>query len=832
MMTETAESIAAAQPTDHQPVLLEKARAACRRMPPLWPLQNFVAVNPFLGLADRPFIEACDLLQRVADGGMLMSPAYFREQWMSGKILLRDLTAALEHAQQTLPKPWKRAAGTMTGKQLLDWIEHPAPVTEGRFFESPLSTVAEVLDRVERTPWSATVIEEIARFCAAYYDAGQSAWRMPWQDQPLFSAWRAAAVLDAGPELLGLRGFRQFVNDLPADAATAVTRSLDQLGVTEQDAEDFLHRQLLTIRGWAGYVQYRVRENGMHGRSDDSLLHLLAIRLAYDAALFAAFDLAELRAFRTSRRTDSRAFSRDLLAHYLWQSTFEHAWQRELVGKLTAAKSSNPARPPGRMEVQAVFCIDVRSEVMRRSLESVSPTIETLGFAGFFGLPIEYIPLGQQRGPAQCPVLFTPPYRIRETLRHARPGEEEAALQTRRLGQRIGYSWNSFKTSAVSCFSFVEAAGLAFGAQLIRDAFLQPAASPVRRALGPTLDLAPAAASGLAPEDQVQLALGALRNMGLTANFARLVLLCGHGSGTVNNPYGSGLDCGACGGHTGEANARVGAAILNRPNVRAALAAHGILIPQDTWFLAGLHNTTTDDVPLFDLDDAPFSHRADVAALQSALAEAGRRTRRQRAALLGIHHSARIDAQVRVRSRDWAQVRPEWGLAGNAAFIVAPRERTRGLDLGGRTFLHNYNHAADSDSATLELIMTAPMIVTNWINLQYYASTVNNGVFGSGNKVLHNVVGSLGVCQGNGGDLQTGLPLQSVHDGARFIHEPHRLSVIIEAPRKRIAAVIEKHEAVRHLVDHGWLHLFAMENDGRALHRYQPGGQWELAGMS
>ena len=35
-------------------------------------------------------------------------------------------------------------------------------------------------------------------------------------------------------------------------------------------------------------------------------------------------------------------------------------------------------------------------------------------------------------------------------------------------------------------------------------------------------------------------------------------------------------------------------------------------------------------------------------------------------------------------------MRPEWGLAGNAAFVAAPRERAKGCNLGGRTFLPNY----------------------------------------------------------------------------------------------------------------------------------------------
>ena len=324
------------------------------------------------------------------------------------------------------------------------------------------------------------------------------------------------------------------------------------------------------------------------------------------------------------------------------------------------------------------------------------------------------------------------------------------------------------------------------------------------------------------------MAEAVLKAMSMTSGFARLVMLTGHGSTTVNNPHATGLDCGACGGHTGEANARVAAAILNDPAVRLGLANRGLAIPDDTIFLGCLHDTTTDEVEIFDEDGVAASHAADLAQLKRWLADAARLSRAERAALLNIDSSTdrSPDAAVIARSRDWSQVRPEWGLAGCGAFIAAPRHRTEKLDLGGRSFLHSYEWRQDDGFGVLELIMTAPMVVASWISLQYYGSTVDNRAFGSGNKVLHNVVGTIGVLEGNAGDLRVGLPEQSVGDGERLVHEPVRLAVLIEAPIDAMNAIIDKHEAVRHLLDNGWLYLFAIGDDGRVSHRYDGELQW------
>jgi uncharacterized protein YbcC (UPF0753/DUF2309 family) len=513
-----------------------------------------------------------------------------------------------------------------------------------------------------------------------------------------------------------------------------------------------------------------------------------------------------------------------LLQNYVWQLAAEQKYQRDLVAKIKSAPAPSPSLRP---DVQAIFCIDVRSEVFRRALESTSEKIETVGFAGFFGFAIERVPFGSEYGSPQCPVLLTPGFRIEEKPVGATPSQIESELQTRVSSTQLGRAWNAFKTSAVSCFSFVETGGLLSGAKLVKDTLHVPHREYSHDEMKPYLHKEES--SGMSLGEQIDVAASALKNMGLTKNLARIVMICGHGSHTTNNPYGAGLDCGACGGNSGAANARVAAMVLNNEKVRAGLLEKGIAIPEDTRFLAALHNTTTDEITLFDTEEIPQSHRTDLSTLRHHLKIASQKTRQMRAPSLGLSDlkPAVVDLAVETRSHDWAQTRPEWGLAGNAAFIAAPRSRTKNVDLNGRAFLNNYDYASDTDGSILELVMCAPMVVASWINLQYFASTTNNDLFGSGNKTIHNVVGAMGIWEGNHGDLQVGLPLQSVHDGSKWIHEPLRLSVFIEAPREAITEVIARHESVRELVDNGWLHLFAIEENGRSFARYQGGLRWQ-----
>ncbi|MDE2120901.1 MAG: DUF2309 family protein, partial [Betaproteobacteria bacterium] len=495
---------------------------------------------------------------------------------------------------------------------------------------------------------------------------------------------------------------------------------------------------------------------------------------------------------------------------------------------------------PAPVEVQAAFCIDVRSEPLRRALESAWPAVQTLGFAGFFGLPAAYTPLAAQARRPQLPGLLAPSVELREHIVPAGGQAGDAGLEgSARAARKRRFAWAQQRAGAsrwpAAAFSYVEAAGWTYAAGLAR--WLRAPAAP--RA-NDDLDGLPTRYRplcrpqlvGLDDVAKVELAARVLRAMGLRRAQAPLVLLVGHASQSANNAHAAALDCGACCGNSGEVNARALAQLLNQAPVRTGLREQGIDIAPETVFVAALHNTTTDEVEGFDLDLLPDHARARWQRLREALAQAADQVRRERAPQLGLDPGLpgpRLLEQLRRRGNDGAQTRPEWGLAGNASLVLAPRLRTRGAVLDGRSFLHDYDCADDPRGELLEALMTAPLLVAHWINWQYHASTCDPQRLGSGNKLLHNVVGGhIGVFEGNGGDLRIGLSRQSLHDGRRWMHEPLRLSVLIEAPEAMIDQVLRRHAVLAQLVDNAWLHLLRIDPSG-ACSRREPGGGWRAA---
>lgn len=797
---------------------------ACARIAPTWPLDRFIAVNPYWGRLEQPIATAAAQLAVMSGSPMLMSRDRFREQWQAGQVGREHLQAAIT------------AAGSAeTVDTLLASLDTP-PALPARL---PLATdlVDAHRDLGHAMSWRDYITHHISQCCAAYFDQGQATWG-PDRRGGLYPSWLRQSAHDLGPGMLmGYPGFGARVARLPDEPQALIAAAVHALQVPVAAQEAYLTALLMSINGWASWCAYQRWQARLEQRDDPQIVHMLAVRLAWEWLLHeghaAAGVVDALASHWRGNEVCMAQAQRAQQTDWLWQAAVERSYQDRLCRGLHHAPAATAVAPA----VQAVFCIDVRSEVYRRALEASSPEVQTLGFAGFFAMFVAYQPLGSEMKRPQLPGLLSPGLCITDEC--DAPGLGQALALRRRRKLQWRQQWQAFRSGAGSSFSFVESCGLLAAGKLLKGSLGGGAAptpvehtgfSAARRGRlrprfptvgGPDLDA------------RVDIAATALGAMGLTADHARVVLLAGHGSTSANNPHAAGLDCGACGGQTGEVNSRALAFLLNEPQVRQGLQARGVVVPETTWFLAGLHNTTTDETQLFDTDLLPASHTQDLARLRTWLADAGCRARAERAASLGlaacVADVAALKRAVDARSTDWAQVRPEWGLADCAAFIVAPRSRSRQLNLAGRSFLHDYTWQRDDGFNVLELIMTAPMVVTNWINLQYHASTVDNARYGSGDKVLHNVVGgNIGVFEGNGGDLRIGLPMQSLHDGQRFRHTPLRLSVFIQAPQAAIDEIVARSTTVRQLVDNEWLHLFRLADDA-GVWRYHPGGAWVAA---
>jgi uncharacterized protein YbcC (UPF0753/DUF2309 family) len=727
-----------------------------------------------------------------------MPRAWYLKKIDAGEIGESDLQAALD-ATTGPGRPADLAA-------LKDAARRPRPASQ------PLPTVADLAAALSGTDWPGLIADRIGVWAAAHFDRGQALWAAP-RARGAWWSFRNHAIRDLTPEIMGLSGFAGFVDDAGEDAEAAIARAAGTLGLDEAALETVFHQLLMSLGGWAQHARFLLWQAELAGQSDDALRDLLAIRLLWDEALFVLFgdrlaaDWAEVRA---AHAAPIEVTAEDTLDAIL-QEAAERAAQRDLSRTLASAKPADDAERP---RLQAAFCIDVRSEVFRRGLESVDPGIRTLGFAGFFGIFVEHKRFASDVAERRLPVLLNPNV---NTVAGDGPGSSDDT--TARHAARAKRAWGRFKLAAVSSFAFVEAMGPVYAAKLFGDALGQDWHSHHE-------DPAPKFAPPLDADTRLQAAETVLRAMSLTDGFARLVILAGHGANVVNNPHASGLHCGACGGYSGEVNARLLAGLLNDPAVRKGLVGKGITIPEDTLFVGALHDTTTDRITLYDRDSDASAHASDLTDARRWLEAAGRLTRGERALRLP---RAGGENAIEPRSRDWSEVRPEWALAGCKAFIAAPRGRTAGQSLHGRAFLHDYDWRQDSARGfpVLELILTAPVVVASWISLQYYGSTVAPQHFGAGNKLLHNVVGGIGVLEGNGGAMRAGLPWQSVHDGEGYSHEPLRLTVCIEAPREAIAEILARHDGVRELFDNGWLHLLAMDDAGRAAWRYRPGLVWE-----
>lgn len=656
---------------------------------------------------------------------------------------------------------------------------------------------------------------ETIKWLQVYCDDGQATLPMPLRHHGMYTSWRQLAVYDARLHKHDKQK-QTFLRELPQAAEEAIAQCLEYLRIAKEEHVQFLTLMLTTLPGWSSHVAYRTK----WARADESNLYpmrqedYVAIRLIISTLLWPK--AKELLDWHKKAVVGSQSANTALVK----MEIAEKAYRTRLLQKLATQAISASHTPAA----QLIFCIDVRSEQFRKSLESTGD-YQTLGFAGFFGIPAQITNVITHESYASCPVLISPKHTVKESPCSPRACENDKKGYERLVMLKSIYQ--SVKYAFTTPFALVESIGILSGVWMAIRSLMPRVAAHIKiaavEAVRKTQELEPRLDT-ISLSDQCSYALNALKMMGFTSNFAPIIVLCGHGSTTQNNAYETALDCGACGGRHGGGSARILAAILNQKKVRAHLIQNGICIPQTTRFIAAEHNTTTDEVTLYNVPDVP-----EVESLRAHLQKARAINSQKRLEKMGEKTQAlRAVSDAWLRAHDWAQVRPEWGLARNAAFIVGPRDLTASLDLEGRCFLHSYDYKKDPQGAYLTAILTAPMVVGQWINTQYLFSTLDNVAYGAGSKITLNITGKLGVMQGNASDLMTGLPLQSVYSSdTQAYHEAQRLLTVVFAPQALLDTIIQAQPVLHKLLGNGWAQLVCMQPDDRTMYLLNRDFTWQ-----
>jgi len=718
----------------------------------------------------------------------------------------------------------------------------------------------------------------LIRLCSVYLDQGTAYWPMPNRERGFYESVRTLLSRRGGifPKYLvglddefGKQECRSF------SASDAVLDYLDSQSFPEARWPEVLEAELLALPGWAGLMHRLEKDPALapHKVLPCSLMDFLAVRLTMSrvasrsgvaetvpqesplktqekrrlsraARIYDAARVLRLSAGEINRLSEAEwsAFVNEIKAfnglerRRILHLAYERWHERETLRGLASHRKyrglfEQQERPPA----QVFFCIDEREESMRRALEEANPGVETFSAAGYFGVAVDYKGIDDPYGAALCPVVIKPEHAVVE---QPKP-EDSALLESRRwrrriLGVLMRNSLVSSKTllrgwlstSALGLLSAVPLIGHLLAPRryaLLRD-WLNREFLPEPRTeltlMRNTKQSQSAVAgllTGFAPEEKAQRVASVLRPAGLTRGFARLVVILGHGSTSLNNPHESAHDCGACGGRRGGPNARLFAAMANRPQVRQRLRDEGIDIPEDTWFIGGYHDSCSDDVELFDLDAVPPTHQLDLQLIRNSLDQARAQNALERVrrfeprnteteANLALLH-------VEERSEHLAQPRPEYGHCTNSICIIGRRSLTRGLFLDRRAFLVSYDASKDLDDDNLSALLAAAVPVCAGISLEYYFSFVDNDRYGCGTKLPHNVTSLMGVMDGHASDLRTGLPWQMVE-----IHEPVRILFVIETTPHRLEKVINASASLKQLVTNRWIRLATLDSVSGRIH--------------
>ncbi|KRG11058.1 DUF2309 domain-containing protein [Staphylococcus sp. NAM3COL9] len=843
--------------------------AASKVIVPLSPISVFAARSPWSGLEDKTFDEVAHWLKEVREVDIYPATASILEAKKQGEIDDRMIEERFQQwlvkASLAIPRENAMKYGRNALKlQTLKSNQHVQGQVDT--FAQQLKDLDLSSDEKASTPLLSTYVMDennnklidtidyhVIKWCKLFVDDAQSGWTMPNREKGLFHSWRRLIQYD--PALT--KHQRARLKTLPDDAESLIRSALLKLGVAEADKQSYLENHLLSLPGWAGMMLWQHENNS---KMESLLLDYLAIRLGMEWVImepyFADMPTNDTLANQSISVADcilswmqwggftahqwEKLTTQEQQHHVLFAAQFNDQLRRKLLLEAWEATYNQQLRKiiaPEKQEMlendmplaQMAFCIDVRSEPFRKQIELAGP-FETIGIAGFFGLPIAKNELGNQHSHPSLPVMNKPQHKIKEYTQEKEP---TMFRQRKHVLESVTYTFKKMKQNVLPSLLLPELSGPWLTLQTFTRSFIPNRvgnvihkfyASWLQKPDDTALTLnhhhrrEDGLPVGFTEDEKINYTRQALRLMDLTTDFSPLVVMCGHGSQSANNPYAASLDCGACGGASSGFNGKVLAQLCNLKEVRQGLAQDGIEIPETTVFAAAEHQTSLDTLEWIYIPELPEEAQKAFDAIEAAMPNVSYYANEQRLAKLPNNNVTKKNPvnEAHRLSNDWSEIRPEWGLAKNASFIIGQRELTKHSDLQGRAFLHNYDWENDQDGSVLANIIGGPAVVAQWINLQYYASTVAPHYYGSGSKTTQTVTAGIGVMQGNASDLLTGLPWQSVMSSDdKMYHSPIRLLVVIQAPENFVKERLEADRAFQQKVQNGWVRLATIDEDGK-----------------
>ncbi len=781
-------------------------------LPDQFPLKDFIHQNTLQAFQWQTFHEALQSASSVYGANCYMETTFYGEAFRAGRISPKGISKALrEHFAN-------EAEMLIFQQKMFDLID-------GSLDVKPLGQAVCGL----RQMWLAEIgldIDKraqpiIFKILGNYLDQGISIWRLPHIH---LDFWECIGKIIEESSLpikpLTDKECRKLFKLEPEDV---VLHCLQKIVGDEALFQTYITEMLLTHPGWAGMVRVIEKHpDFLHSRRTLRLKHLLALELCFELGWLYRKKSLTFRPVSeyagvvekfSNSKTMIKKHSEILFVKKLWHSSYEWSYYDEAIDSIQNSLRRKSFKPQST-KVQVLFCLDDRSCSIRRHLESFDPQIETFGTPGFFGIDFLYQSLHSQRPAKHCPLPVKPKHMVREVSRENAHLKKRIRMPSQMNGHKANTLFRGWLITQV--FGAFAAIRLAFAVfqPFLRFAVLNKKISTHRtdlEILRVNEDLNDQGFyAGYSYFEMAERVRSVLKSIGMTEEFAPLVILLAHGSSSVNNPHFAAYDCGACSGKHGSPNSRSFAWMANQSEVREILRDSGISIPDETRFVPAMHNTTTDEVSYFDVEHLSVEQRAIFKHFREKMHQALDHNAKERCKKFELV-STKISPSaarkhVKLRSAAIFEPRPEMNHANNALCIVGKRSLTKGVFLDRRAFLQSYDAATDLEGDTLAAILGAVVPVCGGINLEYFFSRVDSNVYGAGSKLPHNINGLVGVTNGVQGDLRTGLPSQMTE-----MHEPVRLMIVVEHSPEVALKAARKSPEIFQWIENEWIRYAAID---------------------